>query len=156
MKKEWTCTLSSLFCTPSSLGCEVEPRGQWQDGSRYMLSWSPAFALFSLHRVGYLLALFHTQSSQALRLHNQTQIFYPVCIEWLLGARHLKQISSSIACQNSNSAPIMSSTCLPFICIKNNELGLPQWLSGNESTCQCRRDTGSIPGPGGLHMLWSS
>ena len=36
-----------------------------------------------------------------------------------------------------------------------NTLGLPWWLIGKESACQCR-DMGSIPGPKRSHMLWSN
>ena len=37
------------------------------------------------------------------------------------------------------------------ILFKNAEMGLSWWLSGKESTCQCRRH-GSIPGLGRSHM----
>ena len=40
---------------------------------------------------------------------------------------------------------------LLYRCIKKYLTGLPWWLSGKESACQCRR-MGLIPDPGIFHM----
>ena len=41
----------------------------------------------------------------------------------------------------------LTDTLSPFLCQQNHARGLPWWLSGKESTCQCRRH-GSVPGLG--------
>ncbi|XP_068833703.1 RING-box protein 2 isoform X2 [Capricornis sumatraensis] len=40
-------------------------------------------------------------------------------------------------------------------CVDKTQEGLPWWLSGKKSPCQCRRRC-SIPGPAGSHMPWSN